>query len=46
MAGCIDSQTVRAAETVGAVACCYDAGKHLKGEKRHVVVTRSGCCWA
>ncbi|MEV0624246.1 IS5 family transposase [Nonomuraea sp. NPDC050404] len=41
-AGCIDSQTVRAAETVGAAACGYDAGKKLKGQKRHVVVDTLG----
>ncbi|WP_345581552.1 IS5 family transposase [Nonomuraea rosea] len=41
-AGCVDSQTVRAAETVGAAACGYDAGKKLKGQKRHVVVDTLG----
>ena len=41
-AGCIDSQTVRAAEMVGAAACGYDAGKKLKGQKRHVVVDTLG----
>ncbi|MEU4406437.1 IS5 family transposase [Streptosporangium sp. NPDC023963] len=41
-AGCVDSQAVRAAETVGAVACGYDAGKKLKGQKRHVVVDTLG----
>ncbi|MEW9550643.1 transposase [Nonomuraea sp. NPDC050783] len=41
-AGCIDSQTVRAGETVSAAACGYDAGKKLKGQKRHVVVDTLG----
>ncbi|MBT2235832.1 IS5 family transposase [Nonomuraea sp. NEAU-A123] len=41
-AGCVDSQTVRASETVGAAACGYDAGKKLKGQKRHVVVDTLG----
>ncbi|MGP4105113.1 IS5 family transposase [Nonomuraea sp. KM90] len=41
-AGCIDAQTVRAAEMVGAAACGYDAGKKLKGQKRHVVVDTLG----
>ncbi|MGW4412201.1 transposase [Nonomuraea sp. NPDC004702] len=35
-AGCIDSQTVKAAETVGAAARGYDAGKKIKGRKRHI----------
>ncbi|WP_428834508.1 transposase [Nonomuraea maheshkhaliensis] len=30
------------AETVGAAACGYDAGKKLKGRKRHVVVDTLG----
>ncbi|WP_219537626.1 transposase [Nonomuraea guangzhouensis] len=38
----MDSQTVRAAETVGAAACGYDAGKKLKGQKRYVVVDTLG----
>jgi transposase len=41
-AGCVDSQTVRAAETVGAAACGYDAGKKIKGQKRHIVVDTLG----
>ncbi|MEO3869300.1 IS5 family transposase [Nonomuraea sp. B12E4] len=41
-AGCVDSQTVKAAETVGAAACGYDAGKRIKGQKRHVVVDTLG----
>ncbi|MDR8407825.1 IS5 family transposase [Nonomuraea sp. 3-1Str] len=41
-AGCIDSQTIRAAETVGAAVCGYDAGKKLKGQKRHIAVDTLG----
>jgi transposase len=41
-AGCIDSQTVKAAETVGATACGYDAGKEIKGQKRHIAVDTLG----
>ncbi|QKG24278.1 hypothetical protein ACTIVE_5921 [Actinomadura verrucosospora] len=41
-AGCIDSQTVKAAETVVAAACGYDGGKKLKGQKRHIAVDTLG----
>jgi transposase len=41
-AGCIDSQTVKAAETVAAATCGYDAGKKLKGHKRHIAVDTLG----
>lgn len=41
-AGCIDSQTVKAAETVGAAACGYDAGKKTRGQKRHLAVDTLG----
>ncbi|GGO06762.1 hypothetical protein GCM10011574_19640 [Microbispora bryophytorum] len=41
-AGCIDSQTVKAAEIVGAAACGYDAGKKIKGQKRHIAVDTLG----
>ncbi|MFI6732558.1 IS5 family transposase [Nonomuraea sp. NPDC050451] len=41
-AGCIDSQTVKAADTVGAAACGYDAGKKIKGQKRHIAVDTLG----
>ncbi|TDD43101.1 hypothetical protein E1286_29490 [Nonomuraea terrae] len=41
-AGCIDSQTVKAAETVGAAACGYDAGKKIKGQERHIAVDTLG----
>jgi transposase len=41
-AGCVDSQTVKVAETVGAAACGYDAGKKIKGQKRHIAVDTLG----
>jgi transposase len=41
-AACIDSQTVRAAETVSAGTCGYDAGKKTKGQKRHIAVDTVG----
>lgn len=41
-AGCVDSQSVKAAETVGAASCGYDGGKKIKGQKRHVVVDTLG----
>lgn len=37
-AAIIDSQSVRAAETVGADTRGYDAGKKTPGRKRHVIV--------
>ncbi|WP_443047578.1 transposase [Streptomyces sp. KMM 9044] len=36
-AAIIDSQSVRAAETVGADSRAYDAGKKVAGRKRHVI---------
>ncbi len=41
-AAIIDSQTVRAAETVGAETRGYDAGKKMNGRKRHVIVDTLG----
>ncbi|MCG5213050.1 transposase [Streptosporangium soli] len=41
-AGCIDSQTVKAAENVGAAACGFDGGKKVKGQKRHIAVDTLG----
>jgi transposase len=41
-AGCIDSQSVKAAETVAAVTCGYDSGKKIKGQKRHIAVDTLG----
>jgi len=41
-AAIIDSQSVRAAETVGAASRGYDAGKKVAGRKRHVIVDTLG----
>ncbi|MGW0633977.1 IS5 family transposase [Streptomyces sp. NPDC002758] len=41
-AAIIDSQSVRAAETVGADSRGYDAGKKVAGRKRHVIVDTIG----
>lgn len=41
-AAIIDSQSVRAAETVGAGSRGFDAGKKVAGRKRHVVVDTIG----
>ncbi|MGW4326026.1 IS5 family transposase [Nocardia sp. NPDC004573] len=41
-AAIIDSQTVRAAETVGAATRGFDAGKKTNGRKRHVIVDTLG----
>lgn len=41
-AGAIDSQTVRAAETVGSATRGYDAGKKINGRKRHIAVDTMG----
>jgi transposase len=41
-AAIIDSQSVRAAETVGAGSRGYDAGKTVQGRKRHVIVDTLG----
>ena len=41
-AGSIDSQSVKAAETVAAEAGGYDAGKKIKGQKRHIAVDTLG----
>jgi putative transposase len=41
-AGAIDSQTVRAAETVGTSTRGYDAGKKIDGRKRHIAVDTMG----
>jgi transposase len=38
----IDSQSVRAAETVGKDSRGYDAGKKINGRKRHLVVDTRG----
>lgn len=41
-AGIIDSQSVRAAETVGRSSRGYDAGKKVNGRKRHIVTDTLG----
>jgi transposase len=41
-AAVIDSASVRSAETVGATSSGYDAGKKIKGRKRHIAVDTLG----
>jgi putative transposase len=41
-AAAIDSQTVRAAETVGKATRGYDGGKKMNGRKRHIAVDTMG----
>jgi transposase len=41
-AGSIDSQSVKAADTVGSASRGYDAGKKINGRKRHIVVDTLG----
>jgi len=41
-AGSIDSQSVKAADTVGALSRGFDGGKKINGRKRHVVVDSLG----
>jgi transposase len=41
-AGSMDSQSVKAADTVGAATRGYDAGKRINGRKRHLVVDSLG----
>lgn len=41
-AAIIDSQSVRAAETVPAASRGYDAGKNVNGRKRHIAVDTTG----
>jgi transposase len=41
-AAVIDSQSVRADQTVGAAACGFDGGKKVKGQKRHIAVDTLG----
>ncbi len=40
--GVVDSQSVKAADTVGAASRGYDAGKKINGRKRHIVVDTLG----
>jgi len=42
-AGSIDSQSVKAADTVGAASRGFDGGKKINGRKRHVAV--DSCGW-
>jgi transposase len=41
-AGSIDSQSVKAADTVGAASRGFDSGKKINGRKRHLAVDTSG----
>lgn len=41
-AGSIDSQSVKAADTVGAATRGYDGGKKINGRKRHIAVDTLG----
>jgi transposase len=41
-AGCVDAQSVKGADTVGAVVRGFDAGKKVNGRKRHIVVDTMG----
>lgn len=41
-AAIVDSQSVRAAETVAKTSRGYDAGKKINGRKRHIVVDTTG----
>ena len=41
-AALIDSQSMRAAETVGRPSRGYDAAKHVNGRKRHIIVDTTG----
>ena len=43
-AAIIDSQSVKAAATVGATSRGYDAGKKINGRKRHIAVDSWACC--
>jgi transposase len=41
-AGIVDSQSVKCADTVGAGSSGYDAGKKIKGRKRHILTDTQG----
>ena len=41
-AALIDSQSIRGAETVAGPSRGYDAGKHVNGRKRHIIVDTTG----
>ena len=42
IAGSIDSQSVKAVDTVGAASRGFDAGKKINGRKRHIAVDTLG----
>ena len=44
-AAVIDSQSVRAAETVRKATRGWDNAKKVNGRKRHIAVHTAGCCW-
>jgi len=41
-AAAVDSQSVKAADTVGAATSGFDGGKKIKGRKRHIAVDSNG----
>jgi transposase len=41
-AGCVDAQSVKGADPVGAAVRGFDAGKKVNGRKRHIVVDTMG----
>jgi transposase len=41
-AGCVDAQSVKGGDTVGAAVRGFDAGKKVNGRKRHIVVDTMG----
>jgi transposase len=41
-AGIVDAQSVKGADTVGAVSRGFDAGKRVNGRKRHIVIDTMG----
>jgi transposase len=41
-AAVVDSQSVKAADTAGAASSGFDAGKKIKGRKRHIAVDSNG----
>ena len=44
-AAIIDSQSVRAADTVPKHSRGFDAAQKINGRKRHLAVDTLGCCW-
>ncbi|MFF0094910.1 transposase [Streptomyces canus] len=39
----VDSQSVKAASTVGRKSCGYDDAKEINGRKRHITMDTLGC---